>query len=328
MAILSIHVALSLMVAICFAGGVKMRGMKCLLIILLVLSSGRLKASEIECLHLDPVPGISRADLYYLASPAIPKAVLVISPGCNGNGESLIRSPVWQGLARRNHLGLVGLSFASASPDALALRAASQATTRPPPLVVASSSDPLHDGTGYYYASKGSGEKLLEGIRKIYGKDLPLLLYGFSGGAHFTSRFEEWAPSRVVAWCADSAGWWDDPKPSGISPPGIVACGENDPRYGASLSYFKQGRVAGKLWLWVSLPKIGHQASPALEEFARKYFEAVLKRGGSSDLSGGTWVDVDTKKVITESEAMALPSESGWLPDPSLIDNWRKIHEP
>lgn len=78
----------------------------------------------------------------------------------------------------------------------------------------------------------------------------------------------------------------------------------------------------------MSLPKLGHQASPALEEFARKYFEAVLKRGGSSALSGGVWVDVDTKKVITESEAMAVPSESGWLPDPSLTQDWRKIHEP
>lgn len=246
---------------------------------------------------------MDRADLCYTMPTENPRAVLILSPGCNGNGERLIRSSVWQEFAQRNHLGLVGLSFAS--PEKA-----------------------IHDGTGYYYASKGSGDKLLEGIRKIYGKDLPLLLYGFSGGAHFTSRFEEWAPSHVIAWCADSAGWWDVPQPSGVSPLGIVACGENDPRYGASLSYFKQGRAAGKPWLWVSLPEIGHQSSPALEDFARKYFEAVLKRGGSSDLSGGVWVVVDTKKVITESEAMALPSESGWLPDSSLIENWRKIHEP
>lgn len=308
MAILSIHVVLSLMVAICFSGGVKMRGMKCLLLILLVLTSGRLKASQIECLHLDPVPGISRADLYYLASPVIPKAVLVISPGCNGNGESLIRSPVWQQFAHRNHLGLVGLSFSSPEKT-------------------------IHDGTGYYYASKGSGDKLLEGIRKIYGKDRPLLLYGFSGGAHFTSRFEECAPSRVIAWCADSAGWWDEPKTSGVSPPGIVACGENDPRYGATLSYFKQGRAAGKPWLWVSLPKLGHQPSPALEEFARKYFGAILARTptlNSSALSptNGIWVDIDTKKVLSLLEAEALPSESGWIPSQALVDDWRKIHEP
>ena len=244
-----------------------------------------------------------KAALFYLKPTSQPSTALILSPGSNGNGESFIRSPVLQQFAERNHLGLVGLSFAS--PE-----------------------NALHDGTGYYYVSKGSGDKLLEGIRKIYGRDLPLLLYGFSGGAHFTSRFEEWAPSRVIAWCADSAGWWDVPQPSAISPPGIVACGENDPRYGATLTYFKQGRSVGKPWLWVSLPKLGHQPSPALEEFARKYFEAVLKRGGSSALSGGVWVDVDTKKVITESEAMAVPSESGWLPDPSLTKDWRKIHDP
>lgn len=267
-----------------------------------------LPAAEVSCLHLSPSPHMDRADLYCSTSYDLPSAVLVLCPGCNGNGESLVRSPVWQEFAHRNHLGLVALSFAS--PEKA-----------------------IHDGTGYYYASKGSGDKLLEGIRKIYGKDLPLLLYGFSGGAHFTSRFEEWAPSLVIAWCADSAGWWDEPKPSGISPPGIVACGENDPRYGATLSYFKQGRAAGKPWLWVSLPKIGHQASPALEEFARKYFEAILARTAtlnSSALSptNGIWVDIDTKKVLSLLEAEALPSESGWIPSQALVDDWRKIHEP
>ncbi len=265
-----------------------------------------LPAKELEVIHLTSSANMNRADLYYETPSENPRAILILCPGSNGNGESLVRSPLWQEFAQRNHLGLVGLSFAS--PDKA-----------------------IHDGTGYYYASKGSGEKLIEGIRKIYGKDLPLLLYGFSGGAHFTSRFEEWAPSRIIAWCADSAGWWDEPKLSAITPPGIVACGENDPRYGASLSYFKQGRAIkplGKPWLWVSLPKIGHQASPALEEFVRKYFEAVLKRGGSSDLSGGVWVDVDTKKVLSLLEAEALPSESGWIPSQALVDDWRKIHEP
>jgi len=265
-------------------------------------------AKGLEVIHMESSANIIRADLFFLKPTSQSKAVLILSPGCNGSGEGLVRSPAWQEFVRSNNLGLVGLSFAS--PEKA-----------------------IHDGTGYYYASKGSGDKLLEGIRKIYGKDLPLLLYGFSGGAHFTSRFEEWAPSRVIAWCADSAGWWDEPKTSGISPPGIVACGENDPRYGASLSYFKQGRAAGKPWLWVSLPKLGHQASPALEEFVRKYFEAILARTptlNSSALSptNGIWVDIDTKKVLSLLEAEALPSESGWIPSQALVDDWRKIHEP
>ena len=135
------------------------------LILSFVLVS-KLLAADVTTLHLVPSPNMDRADLYYLLPIDHPKAVLVLSPGVNGSGESLIRSPTWQQFAQQNHLGLVGLSFASQEKMIL-------------------------DGTGYYYASKGSGEKLLEGIRKIYGKDLPLLLYGFSGGAHFTSRFEE-----------------------------------------------------------------------------------------------------------------------------------------
>ena len=260
-------------------------------------------AVEVEVIHLAPSSNMDRADLNYVVPLVNPKAVLILSPGCNGNGGNLIRSPVWQEFARSNNLGLVGLSFAS--PEKATL-----------------------DGTGYYYASKGSGDKLLEGIRKIYGRDLPLLLYGFSGGAIFTSYFVGWKPERVLAWCAYSAGWWDQAKPSGISPPGIVACGEEDPRYGATLGYFKLGRAAGKPWLWVSLPKTGHQPSAVLDEFVREYFAAILKKESLSNGASGLWVDVDEKKQISAAVAAEVPSESGWIPNEKIFSNWSKIHEP
>ena len=127
--------------------------MKAALVLALGLAVAQvLPAAEVSCLHLGPSQNMSRADLYYVAPVEDLRAVLILSPGCNGNGESLIRSPVWQQFAHRNHLGLVGLSFSS--PEKA-----------------------IHNGTGYYYASKGSGDKLLDGIRKIYGRDLPLLLY-------------------------------------------------------------------------------------------------------------------------------------------------------
>src|ERR1700704_6423189 len=103
-----------------------------------------------------------------------------------GNGESLVRSPKWIEFARKNKLGLVGLSFAS-------------------PISA------INNGTGYYSVSNGSGKLLLEGILKIYRRELPLLLYGTSGGAHFTSRFVQWNPRNVISWSAYAAGWWDEP---------------------------------------------------------------------------------------------------------------------
>ena len=72
-----------------------------------------LPVAEVSCLHLVPSPNIERSDLYYSTSYDLPSAVLVLCPGCNGNGESLVRSHVWQQFAHRNHLGLVGLSFSS-----------------------------------------------------------------------------------------------------------------------------------------------------------------------------------------------------------------------
>lgn len=197
-------------------------------------------------------------------------------------------------------MGLIGLSFAS--DEAL-----------------------LTDcGRGYYCASRGSGQILLDGIRKIYGCDLPLLLYGFSGGAHFTSRFVEWKPDRVRSWCAYSAGWWDQPQKARINPPGIVVCGDNDPRYGATMIYFKQGRAAGKPWLWISIPRTGHRPHPAIEAFVRDYFAAMLKNSEGN----GLWVDVDLETPVSESLQREQPSLTGWLPDAALFNQWKTINEP
>jgi len=273
--------------------------MKSLLVGLFALSFSAIANGEVEMVRMETAPNMIRADLYYQTPLSTPKAVLVLCPGANGEGKDLIEAAAWMDFAKQNQLGLVGLSFAST--------------------VTA-----IHDGSGYYYASKGSGQKLLDGIKKIYHKDLPILVYGFSGGAHFTSRFEEWMPQRVIAWCADSAGWWDVPVKSNFSPPGIVACGDKDPRYGASLTYFKQGRASAKPWLWVSLGGIGHAGSPKLDDFVRSYFASVL----DSNAKKSAFVDIDLKTVLQSPEAQASPSLTGWLPSDTLLASWRIIHEP
>lgn len=254
-------------------------------------------ADRFEILRLEPALHMTRANLHRVATVNNPRAVLILCPGVNGDGEGLVRSPKWIEYAKENQLGLVGLSFAS-------------------PLSA------IHDGTGYYYVKNGSGKLLLQGIRELYGRDLPLLFYGFSGGAHFTSRFVEWNPKRVLTWVAYSAGWWDEPKKSAVIPPGIVACGEEDPRYGASLIYFKQGRALEKPWLWVSLPRTAHTASDGLDSFVMKYFAAILQdRVGAS-----AFLDIDRKIVVSETDAKSYPTLTAWLPTQNLLEEWRSIH--
>jgi len=260
--------------------------------------AGLSAADRVETLRLEPAPNMTRAELQFVKTVPTPKAVLVLCPGCNGSGEDLAGSRQWIEFAKQNNLGLVGLSFASPISS-------------------------IHEEIGYYHVSKGSGKKLLEGIRKIYGRDLPLLLYGISGGAHFTSRFEQWKPDHVLTWCAYSAGWWDKPRSNPVAPPGIVACGDEDGRYGASMIYFKQGRAAGNRWLWVSLPKTGHSGSPELDDFVRSYFTAIL----SAEAAKPAWIDVDREELIPPGENVH-PALSGWLPAENLFDQWSKIHEP
>ena len=168
---------------------------------------------------------------------------------------------------------------------------------------------------------------LIEGINKLFGRELPILLYGFSGGAHFTARFVEWKPERVIAWCAYSAGWWDEPVPSSIMPPGIVACGESDERLGASLIYFKQGRATGKPWLWIGVPNNGHSPDRRIESFVRDYFVAILENSEKPDpMRTGLWVDVDKRSAAEMYVIRQYPSITGWLPDAKLLDIWQSLN--
>lgn len=248
---------------------------------------------------LDPVPNMTRAELVVVMHTN-PVATLVLAPGCNGDGEKLVMDTNCLKFAEEKRLILVGLSFASEIKS-------------------------LHDGTGYYYAKNGSGKLLLDTLDRLTKKKLPVLLYGFSGGAHFTARFAEWSPERVTTWCAYSAGWWDDPLLSACMPPGIIACGENDPRFGASLSYFKKGRAIGKPWLWVGVPENGHEPDARVSFFVRDYFTTVLEGKQASSNQQGGWVDIEDVTVASENLHTSQPTVTGWLPDMKLFSKWKTL---
>ena len=111
------------------------------------------------------------------------KGVLVLVPGCNGDGRTFLDDKGWVRFAEKNRLALVGVTFSS-------------------PLKI------LKARRGYYEASRGSGRVLLSLLEEAGFAGAPLFMFGFSGGAHFVSSFVEEYPERVLAWCAHSAAWW------------------------------------------------------------------------------------------------------------------------
>ena len=264
---------------------------------------------------LSPPAEMTRADVYTWSATANPQAVLVLCPGMNGDGEDLIRQSIWQEFARTNQLALCAIYFVSPDDDIQAQR-------------------------GYYLAARGSGDVLLHGIRLGFDRDLPILAYGFSGGAHFTASLVNWKPERVLSWCAYSAGWWEQPATHpAATPPGIVACGDADARYGASLTFFAQGRALGRPWTWVSLGNTEHARSTALDQFVRAYFTALLHRGvnrrgrqtpGERTVArhAGSWRDVDTKEEVATGQIASQPTLACWLPDQAVATLWSSLHHP
>jgi hypothetical protein len=267
--------------------------MKRLSIILLFCLNWNLQAESILKLVLDGNDQISRSELAYLKPKGDERGVLILCPGVNGDGSKFLNTE-WAKWALEKQLGVIGLSFASDISE-------------------------IHE-KGYYYMDSGSGNLLLEGIKKIYGTELPLYLYGISGGAHFVSRFVEWRPQGVQAWCAYSAGWWTPPHPSELTPKGIIACGRNDPRYLATREYFNAGRDLGKPWLFISLKDVGHYNFEPLNRFVREYFEAILLKKKNDQ-----WIRLSLEECVNTLTGFP-PAYFGYLPSKDLLKNWQQLH--
>jgi hypothetical protein len=256
-------------------------------------------ALDYTIVPLPPTNEIRKASICIAETSEHPSAILVLCPGFNGDGSKLIKKDKWIQFARENNLRMVGVTFES-------------------PLEMVTT------GCGYFYANRESGQMLLDALDRLDNRKLPILIYGFSAGAHFTSSFEEWIPERILGWCAYSAGWWETPKRKNTNPPGIIACGENDPeRYGASLEYFCKGRSLGKPWAWISLENRGHEFSPVLEDFIRAYFTDLI----STSLSHGMIYDIDTKE-LSKNISTDILSVTCWMPSQKTAAFWKIIHKP
>lgn len=228
------------------------------------------------------------------------RAVVVVLAGANGDASAYLREKAWSAFAQSNAFALVAVTFRSPLAE-------------------------LKRGQGYYDARLGSGMMLVEFLDSSGLGRLPLFLYGFSGGAHFVASFAEHFHSRVTAWCAASAGWWQDLSlAESERPPGIVACGTEDPRFGACLSHFHEGRAVARRWTWVDVPGLGHERSGALESFARTWFLEILKQRGRRRANDGVWTDLVTGERL-ERVSKEAKANSFWLPSEGMSPYWRSL---
>ncbi len=243
----------------------------------------------------------------HLSFDNINKAILILAPGMNTDGAFFLKEAPWMEFAKRNNLGVIALNYSSSEEDL------------------------YQRGKGYYWPEQGSGQALLDEIKRVYGKDLPIILYGFSGGAQFVSRFVDWCPDRIIAWCAYSAQFWDYPKEGTklTKARGIVACGDQDGlRWQPSFAFYYQGRKDKRPWIWVSISNTGHNRSAKFERFVRQFFdeELAIWRGDKKP-ADDIYSDISNSDnellLLSEQPELECPFRSK-----EILDSWKKIQAP
>ncbi|MDD5200721.1 MAG: hypothetical protein PHC88_13070 [Terrimicrobiaceae bacterium] len=250
-------------------------------------------------IELPPVGDIRKARFEFW----IPKrvaGVLVLVDGENLPATVLTGDEDWRRFAAAHDLAICGPEFASENSL-------------------------LRLEKGYYDVPAGAGNLLLGALDQAGLKGKPLVMYGISGGARFVNSFVVWKPRLVKTWAAYTVNAWAPPVAGRPLPPGIVACGQyDDSRYWACLDFVQRARKLHQPVAWVSLHQIGHRRYLELEDFAREYFDAVLRPAAGEKALAVDYIkenEVDPREPWQYQLSCELPARR-------LLASWRALNEP
>ena len=193
-------------------------------------------------------------------APAI-RAVVVLTPGSNGDGRPQAEDPAWQEFAAKNKLALVGCRF----------------------------TDKPHDQNfieEYVQVSRGSGQALEAALQSFAERSkhpevasAPLLLWGMSAGGQFNYEFVAWKPERVAAFVVNKGGIYYSALLSRAARevPGILFIGGKDleSRISTITGLFAVNRRGGALWALAEEPGAAHIVGRSMD-ISKVFFEDVL----------------------------------------------------
>ncbi len=245
------------------------------------------------------------------------RAVLVLTPGSNGDGRAAVDNPAWQAFAGKERLALIGVHFADKPPRGFVEQ--------------------------YIDVKRGSGDALLTAIDHLGVRAghrelavAPLLLWGMSAGGEFNYEFAAWKPERVAAFVVNKGGVYY----SGIlseaarNTPGLLFTGEADmpSRIGIISGLFLMNRRAGALWGYVSERGLAHVEGHS-PELARTFFAEVLAQrlpsagGALRPLSPETGFIGDPKSGEVRPARPGDPGDqtSAWLPSAEAARAWAAV---
>ena len=252
------------------------------------------------------------------------QSMVILVPGSNGDGRSMVEDPAWQDFAARHKLALVGCRF----------------TDKP-------SDQPFIEQ--YADVSQGSGQALLDALgafaRRSNHPELaaaPLLLWGMSAGGEFNYEFVAWKPERVVAFVVNKGGIYY----SALVPraarnvPGMLFVGGKDMEFRTNtiVGIFAVNRRAGALWALAEEPGVAHAVGRS-RDMSIIFFEDVLglrlertsPNGGEPRTLGsvtektGFLGDLKAKTFQAAKDAGTPNFPTAWLPTLRVARAWQAL---
>jgi poly(3-hydroxybutyrate) depolymerase len=251
------------------------------------------------------------------------RAVLVLTPGSNGDGRNEVMDAAWETFAIEHSLALVGVSLRDKPPIGI-----------------------FED---YVDVARGSGAAFLTAMRNFATQSghselatAPVLLWGMSAGGEFNYEMALWRPERVVAFIVNKGGiyWHALASPEARAVPAILFVGgmDLDSRIGTIFGLFALNRRGGALWAFSVEPCAGHIVGES-RALAMMFFADML----TARLDGAvTNPDGTTKlRTLTESsgqvgnitdftyraagERVNTDLSTAWLPNERIAKAWQAI---
>jgi dienelactone hydrolase len=205
---------------------------------------------------------IAEFKLWYPEDISLIEGIVVLVPGYNQDGRSLVYEKQWQEFAIKNKLALIGCRFTDKPHESMSIEE-------------------------YARASKGSGQALLDAIKnfsEVSGHrelmNSHLMLWGFSAGGQFNYEFVAWRPSRIIGFVVNKGGIYFSALLSDRARkvPALMFIGEKDleRRKDVIKGIFAVNRHAGALWALLEEPSIGHAVGKS-REMSIIFFDDLIK---------------------------------------------------
>lgn len=247
------------------------------------------------------------------------RGTVVLVPGSNGDGRSMVADTVWQAFATRHRFALVACQL----------------------------TDKRHEQSfieDYVNVSRGSGQALLDALASL-GKRArhpelavaPLFLWGMSAGGQFDYEFAAWKPERVIAFVVNKGGIYYTALTSRATRavPALLFTGEQDlfSRVSTITGLYELNRRGGALWALTQEPGAGHVVGRS-RDFAAIFFEDVLalRQDPSApntlralDEKAGYYIDIADRTIQAAASARPPSTPHVWLPTERTARAWLAV---